>query len=121
MGRKHHKKSTAGQSVVTNNHYKTCTHIKAAGGICGSPSLKDRTYCYFHNREFQRRCNFSRSINEKARLSEAESVAFIENLDLPTYEDADAIQVSLANIGHPIAPNPIDPPHPPPLLYSPQT
>src|SRR5437868_1823181 len=117
MGRKH-QKYRAAHTTIVENHYKTCTHIKAAGGICGSPALKDHNHCYFHNRELQRRRNFSRSIAEKARLSEAESVAFIENLDLPIYEDADAIQVALANVGHAIATNRIDPRKGALLLYS---
>ena len=29
---------------------KTCEHIKIDGRVCGSPALRDRNYCHFHNR-----------------------------------------------------------------------
>jgi hypothetical protein len=34
-------------SLPTN--FRTCEHIKRDGKRCGSPALRRRRFCYFHN------------------------------------------------------------------------
>jgi hypothetical protein len=41
--------------------YPTCRHIKEDGAYCGSPSLKDRKYCYYHLEQRGRRFRQARA------------------------------------------------------------
>ncbi len=65
---------------------RRCQHIKVNGTQCGSPAMRDRNYCYFHMRWHRK----GRQVN--AFLQEQEI------LILPTLEDANSIQVGLAEI-----------------------
>ena len=65
---------------------RPCQHIKVNGTQCGSPAMRDRSYCYFHMRWHRK----GRQVN-----------AFLQDqeiLVLPTLEDANSIQVGLAEI-----------------------
>ena len=65
---------------------RRCQHIKVNGTQCGSPAMRDRTYCYFHMRWHRK----GRQVN-----------AFLKEqgiLVLPSLEDANSIQVGLAKI-----------------------
>ena len=62
-----------------------CQHIKVNGTQCGSPALKDRKFCYFHQQWQQRRIQLSANRARRSRYS----------LDLPILEDANSIQVAL--------------------------
>jgi hypothetical protein len=62
-----------------------CQHIKVNGIQCGSPALKNRKLCHFHQRWQQRRIQLNTTQARRARYS----------LDLPILEDANSIQVAL--------------------------
>jgi hypothetical protein len=62
-----------------------CQHIKVNGTQCGSPSLKKRKFCYFHQQWQQGRIQLGANRARRARYS----------LDLPILEDANSIQVAL--------------------------
>ena len=63
---------------------KRCQHLKINGTQCGSPALRETTHCYYHVRyhwpELEALPNKS------------------EWRQLPTLEDANSIQASLANV-----------------------
>jgi hypothetical protein len=73
-------------------HVKLCSHIKVTGVRCGSPALREKEFCYFHQRML-------RGIHTppEARLH---PVALIEN--------EEAIQSSLMELINAIARNSID-------------
>lgn len=64
-----------------------CQHLKVNGKSCGSPALRNRRFCYFHD-EYRKRERASvqrqRNIYPKHRT-----------FDFPVLEDANAIQVAL--------------------------
>jgi len=62
-----------------------CQHIKVNGVQCGSPSLKNRKLCHFHQRWQQGRIQLNANQARRSRYS----------LDLPILEDANSIQVAL--------------------------
>jgi hypothetical protein len=64
---------------------KRCQHIKINGTQCGSPALRDSKHCYYHIRY---------------HWPELEALPHNHELrtPLPTLEDANSIQVSLANV-----------------------
>ena len=65
-----------------------CQHIKINGTQCGSPALRGRRLCYFHNRWRQTRIDFNK----------AGSLHFDDSFELPTLEDADSIQVAIMQV-----------------------
>lgn len=65
-----------------------CQHIKVNGTQCGSPSLKSRRLCFFHNRWRETRIDFNN----------AGSAHFTEIFALPVLEDANAIQVTIMQV-----------------------
>jgi hypothetical protein len=65
---------------------RRCQHIKVNGIQCGSPAMRNERHCYFHEQ-----CRLmSRQINMK----------FSEHgiINLPTLEDANSIQLGLAEV-----------------------
>jgi len=62
-----------------------CQHIKVNGVQCGSPSLKNRKLCHFHQHWQQGRIQLNANQARRSRYS----------LDLPILEDANSIQVAL--------------------------
>jgi hypothetical protein len=62
-----------------------CQHIKVNGVQCGSPALKRRKLCHFHQRWQQGRIQLNANRSRRSRYS----------LDLPILEDANSIQVAL--------------------------
>lgn len=64
---------------------KRCQQIKINGTQCGSPSLRDTKYCYYHIRYHWPELE---TLPDRAQWSTL----------LPTLEDANSIQVSLAQI-----------------------
>jgi len=63
---------------------KRCQHLKVNGTQCGSPALRETTYCYYHIRYHWPELEALPNQNEWRKL--------------PTLEDANSIQVSLANV-----------------------
>ena len=62
-----------------------CQHVKVNGVQCGSPALKNRKLCHFHQRWQQGRIQLNANQARRSRYS----------LDLPILEDANSIQVAL--------------------------
>src|SRR5260370_26920313 len=63
-----------------------CQHIKVNGTQCGSPAMREEKYCYFHMRWHTTRMS--------VLLKEREHWI----AGLPTLEDANSIQVGLAEV-----------------------
>jgi len=68
------------------NHVARCQHVKVNGTQCGSPSLRETRYCYYHIRYHW---------PEREAL---ENKTDFSALVPPTIEDANSIQVTLANV-----------------------
>src|SRR5258705_12222431 len=62
-----------------------CQHLKVNGVQCGSPALRNRKLCHFHQRWQQGRIQLNANRARRSRYS----------LDLPILEDANSIQVAL--------------------------
>lgn len=62
-----------------------CQHIKVNGTQCGSPALRDASYCYYHIRYHWQQLETLQDNNEWCE-------------SLPTLEDANSIQVALAKV-----------------------
>jgi len=71
-----------------NCHIPRCQHIKTNGVQCGSPALRRRKFCYFHNRWRATHLDLNR----------AGSLHFTTHVELPVLEDADSIQVALMQV-----------------------
>jgi len=67
------------------NNIPRCQHIKVNGTQCGSPSLRETTFCYYHIRYHWPEMN---ELEDKSELRR----------QLPTLEDANSIQVTLAQL-----------------------
>ena len=61
-----------------------CQHLKVNGTQCGSPALRETKYCYYHVRYHWPELEALPNKSEWRKL--------------PTLEDANSIQVSLANV-----------------------
>ncbi len=86
-----------------------CRHLKVNGTQCGSPSLRDHEYCYYHMRWHSK----DLAVLLKSR---GDWVA-----GLPTLEDANSIQVGLAEVMRLLATQEIDHKTAALLLYAMQT
>ncbi len=64
---------------------RRCQHIRINGTQCGSPALRESTCCYYHIRHHWPELHAVEDNNEWRKV-------------FPTLEDADSIQVSLANV-----------------------
>ncbi len=64
---------------------RRCQHIRINGTQCGSPALRESTCCYYHIRHHWPELQAVEDNNEWRKT-------------FPTLEDADSIQVSLANV-----------------------
>ncbi len=65
---------------------RRCQHIKVNGTQCGSPALRDEKYCYFHMRWHASKMSVILKQREHWIAG------------LPTLEDANSIQVGLAEV-----------------------
>jgi hypothetical protein len=63
-----------------------CQHVKVNGTQCGSPALRSRRHCYFHDRVQHERTKISGDVSAKRRF------------DLPLLEDADSVQMALMKV-----------------------
>jgi hypothetical protein len=86
--------------------YPLCRHLLADGRRCHRPALKDRHYCYWHNRDYQRKCVL-RSMTTDPDIIEKDG--FLEALDLPAPEDVNSLLVNLAAIYRATIYNKMDP------------
>jgi hypothetical protein len=70
------------------NDVPRCQHVKVNGTQCGSPALRRRRFCYFH---------------ENYRLTQARLLADESNVricNFPLLEDANSIQVAVMQVIH---------------------
>ncbi len=76
-----------GTLISYDVHIPRCAHIKTNGTQCGSPALRERRYCFFHEK-WQ-----GQQIALKNELPPAPT-----SFTLPVLEDADSIQVALMQV-----------------------
>lgn len=72
-----------------------CEHFKTNGVRCGSPALRNRSLCFFHQRSFDLR-----------QLRRERPSA---GLHLPLLEDANAIQIALEDVVRAVAEDRLEP------------
>src|SRR5271157_6654303 len=65
---------------------RRCQHIKANGTQCASPAMREEKHCYFHMRWRLKSMEVNMNPNERGTIS------------LPTLEDANSVQVGLAEM-----------------------
>jgi hypothetical protein len=75
-------------SSLYDAHVPRCQHIKTNGTQCGSPALRRKRFCFFHNRWRATRL----------RLNPAGKPRAAGALELPVLEDADSIQIALMQV-----------------------
>ncbi len=63
-----------------------CQHIKMNGTQCGSPALRSRRLCFFHDRIQRERTKIAKDTTAERRF------------DLPLLEDANSVQVALMKV-----------------------
>jgi hypothetical protein len=63
-----------------------CQHVKTNGTQCGSPALRRRRHCFFHDRVRR----------ERAKIAANRSM--LRRFDLPLLEDANSVQMSLMKV-----------------------
>ncbi len=64
-----------------------CQHVKTNGTQCGSPALRRRRFCFFHDRVRR----------ERARIAGNKSL-MLRRFDLPLLEDANSVQMALMKV-----------------------
>jgi hypothetical protein len=74
---------------MQTNPAARCQHVKAAGVQCGSPALRSIKYCYYHQQGRSQAIEY---------YSEAPYTAI--ETDLPLFEDAYSIQLSIRQVVH---------------------
>lgn len=67
-------------------HVPRCQHVKVNGTQCGSPALRRRRHCYFHDRVRHERERIAADVSAKRRF------------DLPLLEDANSVQMALMKV-----------------------
>jgi hypothetical protein len=96
-----------GVTMSEPNPVTTCKQIMASGRYCECPALRDAQFCYYHQRDRQRRANlrtarrvknFSDPQRDSYRPLDALNSEIFESLDLPALDDPAAIQVCFTNI-----------------------
>jgi hypothetical protein len=68
------------------NNVPRCQHIKMNGTQCGSPRLRWRRLCFFHDRIQRERAKIAKDMTAQRRF------------DLPLREDANSVQVALMKV-----------------------
>ncbi len=66
-----------------------CQHVKTAGDQCGSPALRNRKFCYYHQQGRSQSVDYYLD----APCTEIES-------ELPFFEDAHSIQLAIRQVVH---------------------
>ena len=88
---------------------RRCQHIKVNGTQCASPALRDEKHCYFHMRWRRKSMEVNPNVQEHGTIT------------LPTLEDANSIQVGLAEMLRLLATSQIDHRKAALMLYALQT
>jgi hypothetical protein len=76
-------------------------HIKVNGTQCGSPALCDQKYCYYHLQCHQKNMEINMNLQGRGTIERG-------TITLPTLEDANSIQVGLAEVMRLLVTNQID-------------
>lgn len=63
-----------------------CQHLKMNGTQCGSPALRRRRHCFFHERIRREQAKIAADVNAQRRF------------DFPLLEDANSVQVALMKV-----------------------
>jgi hypothetical protein len=84
--------SKGSTTMAVNPNTRVCTHIKVNGIRCGSPSLRQEVFCYFHQRMI-------RGVRTK-----------VTSPSIANFEDTQAIQLSLMEVVNALLRNHIDVP-----------
>ena len=79
------------------NFPNRCQHIKVNGTLCGSPALRRNRHCYFHKRHHDERIELASDCQKNTRKKRPRARRRVA-IDLPVFEDANSIQVSLMQI-----------------------
>ena len=66
-----------------------CQHVKVNGTQCGSPALRRKRFCYFHDNYRQTQARLKASQSEEVCLS-----------NLPLLEDANSVQIAVMHVIH---------------------
>ena len=85
-----------------------CQHVKTNGTQCGSPALRRRKYCFFHDK----------IRTERAKITAKNSLC---RFDLPLLEDANAVQMALMKVIQMLGSGTLDPKTAGLMLYALQT
>ena len=87
----------------------SCQHIKSNGVQCGSPALRTKTFCYFHDP----------SQSSFTRCARARGFRTVEEMtEFPILEDAISIQFALMQILRELLKNKLDPKHASLMLFA---
>jgi len=78
---------------------RRCAHRKTNGIPCGSPALKDKPYCYFHDRW------------REQHIDVLDGTPYYQSVEaeLPILEDANSIQMALTKVFHMLLAGLLDP------------
>jgi hypothetical protein len=93
--------------AVLPSNIRSCAHRKTNGIPCGSPALKNKPYCYFHNRYRE----------QSITLLNGQPISHLVNMDLPLFEDANGIQMCLTKVFHLLLSGLLDPKLAKSLIY----
>ncbi len=88
--------------------YETCHHIHPNGAYCGSPSLRDHKYCYYHLDERARRLRRARALRDNVPY----------RLDIPALDNPYAVRNAISEIAQAIAAGQLEPLAAGKLLYA---
>jgi hypothetical protein len=86
---------------------RPCLYIKTNGEACGSHALRGRVFCFYHHQAAKRD-------RRRARFQNANSI----DIELPSFEDPESIQVSIAEVAYALLDRRIDQRTAATLLYS---
>ena len=78
--------------------YETCRHVKEDGTYCGSPSLRDREYCYYHLTERGRRLRRARALRDNLPY----------RIDIQSLDNPYAVRAALTDIVQALAAGQLD-------------
>jgi hypothetical protein len=99
---------------MAKTHIHTCRHIRTNGTTCRGAALRGKPFCFFHERTQLRE---RRLLQQPALPADTALPAPVE-LDFPTLEDADAVQVALSLVACSLAANQLEPRRAGVLLYA---
>jgi hypothetical protein len=83
---------------------RRCQHIKVNGTQCASPALRDDKHCYFHAQCHRKSTEVKVNVSPNANANTEDLATFT----LPTLEDANSIQLGLAEMLRLLATHQID-------------